>query len=299
MTAMRTHESRRVPTIEEFWEIFTKFQMESIKEREEQRKEREEERERQRKEREEERKEREEERERQRKEREKEQERKRKEQEEEQERKRKEREEEQERKRKEQEEEQERKRKEQEEEQERQRKEQERQRKEEKEWKVWRARTKKTERMINKVYANVGGLNCSLGELIETLIAARLWEKFADYPYNLKRAYQNVPVFNEDHRIVNEIDILLSNTEWVMAVEVKHRLNRTDYVDRHIERMERIRKYPPLETIGKRMVGAMAGGVVTPEIRDHIHRAGIFVLELKGESVRLAKPEVEFTPREW
>ncbi|MDR0669713.1 MAG: hypothetical protein LBF95_06495, partial [Treponema sp.] len=40
------------------------------------------------------------------------------------------------------------------------------------------------EKTVERVTANVGGLNRSLGELIETLIAARLWEKFPDY--NLK-----------------------------------------------------------------------------------------------------------------
>ncbi|MDR0644041.1 MAG: hypothetical protein LBG05_03860, partial [Treponema sp.] len=40
-----------------------------------------------------------------------------------------------------------------------------------------------TSRKVDKVAANVGGLNRSMGELIETLIAARLWEKFTDYPY--------------------------------------------------------------------------------------------------------------------
>ena len=227
MTTMQTSEPRRVPTIEEFWEIFTRSQLESIKDREKERAEREKER-------------------------------------------------------------------------------AEREKEREKELakiaasqKAWKARMKKTERLIKSVSANVGGLNRSMGELIETLIAARLWEKFADYPYNLRRAYQNVPIFNENNGIVTEIDILLSNTEWVMAVEVKHRLNRTDEVDRHIERMEQIRKYPPFEAIGKRMVGAMAGGVTNPDVRDYIHRAGFFVLSLKGESVGLVKPEVEFTPREW
>ena len=162
-----------------------------------------------------------------------------------------------------------------------------------------RARLEKAERLMDRVAENVGGLNRSMGELIETLIAARLWEKFSDYPYNLKRAYQRIPVFNENNMIVTDIDILLSNTEWVMVVEVKRELKRKDDVDHHIVRMERIRKYPPLETIGKRMVGAMAGGVVEPEIRDYIHRAGFFVLELTGENVSLVKPAVEFTPREW
>jgi len=157
----------------------------------------------------------------------------------------------------------------------------------------------KTERLINRVARNVGGLNTSMGELIETLIAARLWEKFSDYPYNLKRAYQRIPVFNENNMIVTDIDILLSNTEWVMAVEVKHKLHRTDEVDHHIKRMDLIRKYPPLETVGKRLVGAMAGGVANPEVRDYIHKSGFFVLELTGENVSLVKPAAEFTPREW
>ncbi|GHU99849.1 hypothetical protein FACS189483_09540 [Spirochaetia bacterium] len=34
---------------------------------------------------------------------------------------------------------------------------------------------------VDRVTKNVGGLNRSMGELIETLIAARLWEKFDDY----------------------------------------------------------------------------------------------------------------------
>ncbi|GHV83844.1 hypothetical protein AGMMS50212_11840 [Spirochaetia bacterium] len=59
--------------------------------------------------------------------------------------------------------------------------------------------------------ANVGGINRSLGELIETLIAARLWEKFDAYPYNLKRAYQRVPIYDENNRIRSDIDILLAN----------------------------------------------------------------------------------------
>ncbi|MDR0668648.1 MAG: hypothetical protein LBF95_01080, partial [Treponema sp.] len=55
---------------------------------------------------------------------------------------------------------------------------------------------------VERVTANVGGLNRSLGELIETLIAARLWEKFPDH--NLKRAYQRVPIFDEHSRVMTD-----------------------------------------------------------------------------------------------
>ncbi|MDR1324512.1 MAG: hypothetical protein LBK00_00565 [Treponema sp.] len=36
---------------------------------------------------------------------------------------------------------------------------------------------------VDRVTQNAGGLNRSIGELVETLIAARLWEKFAAYPH--------------------------------------------------------------------------------------------------------------------
>ncbi|GHV82788.1 hypothetical protein AGMMS50212_01280 [Spirochaetia bacterium] len=152
---------------------------------------------------------------------------------------------------------------------------------------------------VDRVTANVGGLNRSLGELIETLIAARLWEKFDAYPYNLKRAYQRLPIYDENNRIRSDIDILLANGEYAMAVEVKASLHREDDVDYHLKRMELILKYPPADCKGKILLGALAGGIVKAEIRDRAHSAGFFVLELTGESVSLAEPPAGFIPRQW
>ncbi|MDR0730107.1 MAG: hypothetical protein LBF63_00435 [Treponema sp.] len=150
---------------------------------------------------------------------------------------------------------------------------------------------------VERVTGNVGGLNRSLGELIETLIAARLWEKFPDY--NLKRAYQRVPIFDEHNRIMTDIDILLSNTTLVMAVEVKRELDRLKDVDEHLKRMERVRKYPPAEVAGKKIMGAMAGGVVDADVQRYACESGFFVLELTGESVRLIPPPDGFVPQQW
>jgi predicted AAA+ superfamily ATPase len=152
---------------------------------------------------------------------------------------------------------------------------------------------------VDRVSRNVGGINNSLGELIETLIAARLWEKFEGYHYNLRRAYQQVPLYDENNQIRTDIDILLADSEWVMAVEVKLKLNQKDEVDRHVKRMGLIRKYPPAETVGKKLLGAMAGGVVDPDVKDYAYQAGFFVLELAGESARLLPPPEGFEPQKW
>jgi transcriptional regulator len=155
----------------------------------------------------------------------------------------------------------------------------------------------KLKKTVERVTANVGGLNRSRGELIETLIAARLWEKFPEY--NLKRAYQRVPIFDENNRTLTDIDILLSNTDTVMAVEVKRELDDKRDVDDHLERMERIRKYPPAEVVGKKIVGAMAGGVVNDDTRRYAYESGFFVLELTGDTVQLIPPPDGFMPKKW
>jgi hypothetical protein len=160
------------------------------------------------------------------------------------------------------------------------------------------AQMKETDKKIDKLSKNVGGNNRSIGELVETLVAARLWEKFAAYHYNLRRAYRRVPIYDEKDELKTDIDILLVDTEWCMAVEVKREADRDDVV-RHLKRMELIRKYPPAEVKDKKMLGAIAGGLVAPDAKEFAHEAGFFVLELTGESVALLDTPEEFTPKTW
>ena len=158
---------------------------------------------------------------------------------------------------------------------------------------------KKTERQMEKVTRELGRLGNSIGEVVETLLAARLWEKFSPYNYDFKRAFRRVMVYDDiTHRSLTEIDILLSDTKWVMAVEVKHEVKPSD-VERHLKRMEVIQKNPPAEARGKKLLGAVAGGTVNPEARELAHEIGFFVLELRGESVDLLPPPDGFSAREW
>ena len=163
----------------------------------------------------------------------------------------------------------------------------------------WDRQQAERDRRFDRLSENVGGLNRSMGELVETLIAARLWEKFSAYPYNLQRAYQRIPIYDENNKVLTDIDILLVDGEWAMAVEVKREADRTDEVERHIKRMGRIQKYPPALVTGKKLLGAIAGGVVSPDVMEEAHAAGFFVLELKGEAVELLPPPAGFKPMEW
>jgi len=150
---------------------------------------------------------------------------------------------------------------------------------------------------VDRVSDNVGGLNRSVGELIETLVAARLWEKFPEY--DLKRAYQRLPIYDEKNAQKTDIDILLVNTVMCMAVEVKRELDRMKDVDEHLKRMQLIRQYPPEQIGNKQLFGAMAGGIVDHDVKNYAYESGFFVLELTGESVHLVPPPDGFEPKKW
>jgi hypothetical protein len=152
---------------------------------------------------------------------------------------------------------------------------------------------------VDRVTANVGGLNLSMGELIETLFSSHLGEKFDAYHYNLRRTYTRVRIYDDTNLLRSEIDLLLSNTTVCMAVEVKRWLDQMRQVDEHIKRMRLIRQYPPAEARGKKLLGAIAGAAVVPDVREYAEQSGFFVLELSGEDVRLLEPPKGFTPKEW
>jgi hypothetical protein len=84
-----------------------------------------------------------------------------------------------------------------------------------------------------------------------------------------------------------------------MAVEVKYELNHKEDVSHHVKRMALVRQYPPELVNGKQLLGAMAGGVVDPDVKDYAYASGFFVLELTGESVHLMTPPEGFTPKTW
>jgi hypothetical protein len=168
-------------------------------------------------------------------------------------------------------------------------------------------RWQKLEEQLKENNRQLGGLHNSFGALIETLMAARIWEKFRSPPYNydLHRAHMNVRSFRpESSRAAFEIDILLSNGKTngdgiVIAVEVKSRLKKEDIADQ-IERMKLISQFPPAEAVGKKILGALASGVSLPEPeRAMVHAAGFFLLELTGETVELVRPPEGFQPVEW
>jgi hypothetical protein len=58
--------------------------------------------------------------------------------------------------------------------------------------------------------------------------------------------------------------------------------------------MKIMRDYNLNEIRGKKLLGAIAGGVVSPDVREYAQKSGFFVLELNGEQVSLLESPAGF-----
>ena len=97
-----------------------------------------------------------------------------------------------------------------------------------------------------------------MGTVVEEIIASRLWEKFQDFPYQFEQAFQFLPVYDNHNRTLMDIDILLCNGAYAMAVEIKAHLEVED-VNYHLKQMEMIQQYPPAQAKEKIFLGAVGG----------------------------------------
>ncbi|MDR0644621.1 MAG: hypothetical protein LBG05_06895 [Treponema sp.] len=157
-------------------------------------------------------------------------------------------------------------------------------------------RLQETDKEIKALAKNIGGLNNSLGKLIEQMFSAQLWDKFAALGYDFTKGSN--AIFKENKQTLAEVDIFLENGEYAMPVEVKTHLKEED-VDEHIERIEKIRGYMDRRGDERRLVGAVAGGTVAGRVRRYAQEQGLYVVEQSGECVNIAEAPAGFTARLW
>ncbi|MDR0448513.1 MAG: hypothetical protein LBH07_07575 [Treponema sp.] len=82
-----------------------------------------------------------------------------------------------------------------------------------------------------------------------------------------------------------------------MVVEVKAKPIRKDVKD-HINRIEILRRRADTRNDKRKFQGAIAGAIMINTVRDYTHKAGYYVIEQTGDTVKITIPE-GFTPREW
>ena len=142
----------------------------------------------------------------------------------------------------------------------------------------------------------LGKLGKRMGEVVEYMVAPNLREKFRELGYDFPSANQNSDVSDKTNNIFFEIDVKLENGDKAMLVEVKTKLT-TEHVNAHIERLEKMRKYADLHGDKRSFLGAVAGVVLTSNVKDYALKQGFFAIEPSGETFNITPPDNK--PKEW
>jgi hypothetical protein len=157
---------------------------------------------------------------------------------------------------------------------------------------------KETDKQIKELSKNIGGVNGSLGDLAEGLMASDLYEHFEVQGLDFDQSFQNYVVKDKKtkHRLA-EVDMLLVNGTIAMAVEAKTTMTRGD-VDEHEKRLEILRRVPNSLFAKRKLYAAMAAVKTSPAAHKHAIEKGFFVIELSGGTVKINMPE-GFKPKTW
>jgi len=154
----------------------------------------------------------------------------------------------------------------------------------------------KADRRIAENNKIVGNLSNSFGEIVEHLVAPGMEERLAEFGLRFERTSPNVKI-RADGKLLMEIDLLLENREAMLAVEIKARVNPVD-IEKHEERLAKLRAYHGGINDSRAILGAMAGAAFAPTERKAALEASFFVIVQSGDTMKMDVPE-GFKPKEW
>jgi hypothetical protein len=155
---------------------------------------------------------------------------------------------------------------------------------------------KETDRQMKEYNKRFGDFTRRFGEVVEYMIAPNLCDKFLELGYNFPQSHSGTRVEDHINKIYFEIDVKLENGDKAMLVEVKTKLT-TEHINEHIERLEKMRNYADLHGDKRSFLGAVAGVVMTSNVKDYALKQGFFVVEPSGETFYITPPDNN--PKEW
>ncbi len=151
-----------------------------------------------------------------------------------------------------------------------------------------------TDRQIREVNKKIGDLGGKWGRFVENMVAPACETIF------LKRG---IPVHQVSQRVKKrldgktlEIDVLVTNENHVLIVEVKSSLGVND-IKEMIEDLGKFRTFFP-EYFQKQLYGAVAGIEIEEGADKYAYRQGLFVLAQAGKTVSILSDST-FEPKNW
>ena len=159
-------------------------------------------------------------------------------------------------------------------------------------------RMEETARQMKETDKKIGNLYNRFGEIAEHLVAPNIHLRFNELGYHFG-AYSPGGYKLEDGKgkLLAEIDILLENSEYFMAVEVKTKPDLDD-IEPHLKRMQILREARDKFNDHRKIQGAIAGAIFGSNVKKEAIKAGLYVIEQSGDTMKITVPD-GFIPREW
>ena len=157
-----------------------------------------------------------------------------------------------------------------------------------------------TAEQIKETHKKISALGSRIGEIIESMVAGNIVDKFQKLGYDVTGCSPNKSFKHKELGISGEIDLFLDDGDVAILIEVKTTLKTAD-IREHIERLEKYRRYADARGIGdnRRFIGAVAGAVVSDEAAQFALENGMYVLVQSGDAIEIITPPEGFTAKEW
>ena len=152
-----------------------------------------------------------------------------------------------------------------------------------------------TAAQIKKTHQDISALGSRVGEIIEHMIGGGIVRQFQALGIAINAHSRDKTFGIRDTDESGQIDVFLENGDIVILIEVKTKPT-TDDVRDHIEQLE---KYRLFGNDKRRILGAIAGAVVSDNVIKFAHKQGLYVIVQSGEAVEIVTLPVGFSAKEW
>jgi Holliday junction resolvase-like predicted endonuclease len=134
------------------------------------------------------------------------------------------------------------------------------------------------------------------GKLVEALVEPSVLRLFQERGIQVIDTAQRLKTTKNGEQM--EIDILATNKDSAIVVEVKTTLKVEDVNDFIIEKLSRFFEFFP-KYKGMTLYGAVAGIKIEESADRYAYRKGLFVLTLSGEGMVVILNDEKFRPKQW
>jgi hypothetical protein len=166
-----------------------------------------------------------------------------------------------------------------------------------KDYEELRESQRETDRIVKRNGKQIGNVHRKFGKLAEHLVAPGIVKRFIELGYHFGSFTRGSHmIIDQNGRTITEVDILLENDDFVVAVEVKVEPKLKD-IEHHLKRLAILREYRKKNDFRK-IRGAIAGAIFGSAEKQATLEAGLYVIEQSGDTMKIDVPE-DFIPREY